>query len=94
MAAQCGVAGSTKIGKQCMIGGQVGFAGHINIADNTKIAAQSGVSGNVKTPGTTLMGTPAFPAMEYNKSYVYFRRLPAMNQMVDQFKKWMDGQSK
>lgn len=94
MAAQCGVAGSTKIGKQCMIGGQVGFAGHISVADYTRIAAQSGVSGNVKKDGTTLMGTPAFPAMEYNKSYVYFRRLPAMNQMLDQFKKWMDGQSK
>jgi len=40
------------------------------------------------------MGTPAFPAMDYNKSYVYFRRLPAMNQMLDQIKKWMDGQPK
>jgi UDP-3-O-[3-hydroxymyristoyl] glucosamine N-acyltransferase len=77
-----------------MIGGQVGFAGHITVADETKIAAQTGVSGNVRKSGTTLMGTPAIPAMEYNKSYVYFRRLPAMNQMLDQFKKWMDGQSK
>ncbi|MEN9334547.1 MAG: hypothetical protein RLY35_1727 [Bacteroidota bacterium] len=94
MAAQCGVAGSTKIGKQCMIGGQVGFAGHITVADETKIAAQSGISGNVKTAGTTLMGTPAFSAMEYNKSYVFFKRLPGMHQMMDQFKKWMDSQSK
>ena len=94
MAAQCGVAGSTKIGKQCMIGGQVGFAGHITVADETKIAAQSGISGNVKVPGTTLMGTPAFSAMEYNKSYVFFKRLPGMNQMMDQFKKWMESQSK
>jgi UDP-3-O-[3-hydroxymyristoyl] glucosamine N-acyltransferase len=94
MAAQCGVAGSTKIGKQCMIGGQVGFAGHITVADETKIAAQSGISGNVKVPCTTLMGTPAFSAMEYNKSYVFFKRLPGMNQMMDQFKKWMESQSK
>jgi len=32
--------------------------------------------------------------MEFNKSYVYFRRLPAMNQVVDQLKKWMDNQSR
>ena len=31
MAAQCGIAGSTKIGDHNMFGGQVGVAGHINI---------------------------------------------------------------
>ena len=35
VAAQSGISGSTKIGKHCMIGGQVGFAGHLEIADNT-----------------------------------------------------------
>ena len=29
MAAQTGIAGSTKVGKNCMFGGQVGLAGHI-----------------------------------------------------------------
>ncbi|MDP4278452.1 MAG: UDP-3-O-(3-hydroxymyristoyl)glucosamine N-acyltransferase, partial [Bacteroidota bacterium] len=32
-AAQVGFAGSTRIGKNCMIGGQCGFAGHLHIAD-------------------------------------------------------------
>ena len=34
----------SKIGKNCMIGGQVGIAGHLSIADETKIQAQSGNS--------------------------------------------------
>lgn len=94
IAAQTGVAGSTKIGKNCMIGGQVGFAGHIHIPDGTKIAAQSGIASTIKNPGTTLMGTPAMPIMDFNKSYIFFKKLPALQKSVDALKAWMDSQSK
>ncbi len=94
IAAQTGVAGSTKIGKNCMIGGQVGFAGHIQIADGTKIAAQSGVAASIKNAGMTLMGTPAMPIMDFNKSYIFFKKLPAIQNTVETLKKWMDSQSK
>lgn len=82
MAAQTGVAGSTKIGDNCMIGGQVGFAGHITIANNTKIAAQSGISKSVKKEGTTLMGTFAFDAAEQLKSQASFKRLPQIEKQI------------
>ena len=52
MAAQTGIAGSTKVGKNCMFGGQVGIAGHIKIADGTKIGAQAGILGDVKEENT------------------------------------------
>ncbi|MBM3427591.1 MAG: UDP-3-O-(3-hydroxymyristoyl)glucosamine N-acyltransferase [Bacteroidetes bacterium] len=94
IAAQTGVAGSTKIGKNCMIGGQVGFAGHIHIVDGTKIAAQSGVAGSIKTEGATLMGTPAISIMDFNKSYIFFKKLPALQKTVDALKAWMDSQAK
>jgi UDP-3-O-[3-hydroxymyristoyl] glucosamine N-acyltransferase len=42
IAAQTGIAGSTKIGSNCQIGGQVGIAGHISIGNNVKIQGQSG----------------------------------------------------
>jgi len=73
MAAMTGIAGSAKIGKNCIIAGQVGIAGHITIADGTKIAAQTGVIGNVRTPGQSLMGTPAIPYMQYMRSYAKFK---------------------
>ena len=44
IAAQVGIAGSTKIGKNVKIGGQVGIAGHLIIGDNVAIAGKSGVS--------------------------------------------------
>ncbi len=82
IAAQTGVAGSTKIGSNCMLGGQVGVAGHLKIADNTKFAAQSGVGKSIKEAGITQMGSPAFDAMQYNKSYVLFRKLPDLFKQI------------
>jgi UDP-3-O-[3-hydroxymyristoyl] glucosamine N-acyltransferase len=41
IAAQSGISGSTKLGKNVMIGGQAGVVGHVFIADGTKINAQA-----------------------------------------------------
>ncbi len=84
IAAQTGISGSTRIGKNCMIGGQVGIIGHINIADGTKIAAQSGVGQSVTTPGTAIQGSPAYDIMPYQRSYVYFKKLPELVERIRQ----------
>ncbi len=75
MAAQCGVAGTTKVGSHCMFGGQVGIAGHLKIEDRTMLAAQTGVTNDVPA-GSIYMGAPAFDAAKYRKCYVLFRKLP------------------
>lgn len=87
IAAQTGVAGSTRIGSNCMIGGQVGIAGHLKIGDKTKIAAQAGIGKNVPAEGTTLMGSPAFDARQYNKSYVIFRKIPEIYKQLQEIQK-------
>jgi UDP-3-O-[3-hydroxymyristoyl] glucosamine N-acyltransferase len=79
IAAQSGVAGSTKIGDHCMFGGQVGVAGHLHIADGTKIAAQSGISKSIKQKNSILQGSPALPHLVYNKAYAYFKQLPEID---------------
>ncbi len=76
MAAQSGVAGSSKVGAKCIIGGQVGIAGHITIHDKTSIGAQAGILGSTKKEGETLMGSPAFDYKQYLKCYAIFRKLP------------------
>ncbi len=78
MAAQSGVAGSTKIGEFCQIGGQAGIVGHLKIADNTKIQAQSGVTKNIKKEGTKLYGYPAIEYNNYLRSYAAFKNLPEL----------------
>ncbi|MDI9258360.1 MULTISPECIES: UDP-3-O-(3-hydroxymyristoyl)glucosamine N-acyltransferase [Flavobacterium] len=86
IAAQTGVAGSTKIGSNCMIGGQVGFAGHLTIGNNVRIQAQSGIGKNI-ADGETIQGSPAFNYGDFSKSYVHFRNLPKIVADVEDLKK-------
>lgn len=87
IAAQSGIAGSTKIGKNCMFGGQVGITGHATVADGTRCGAQTGVGSSVKKENTVLLGAPAMEIMDYNKSYVIFRRLPELKKQLDLLQK-------
>jgi len=90
IAAQTGVAGSTKIGKNCMIGGQVGIVGHIQIADGVKIAAQSGIGNSIEEENSIVQGSPAIPIGDFKRSYVMFRKLPALNSTINSLKKALD----
>jgi UDP-3-O-[3-hydroxymyristoyl] glucosamine N-acyltransferase len=87
IAAQCVVAGSTKVGKNCMFSGQVGIVGHLEIADNTIITAQSGISKSIVKKGEVYMGSPAFEANKYRKSYIHFRNLDSIVQRVSKIEK-------
>lgn len=86
IASQTGVAGSVYIGKNCMIGGQVGFAGHQRIGNNVKIAAKSGIQGDVED-NTVLMGAPAMPIKDFQRSRVVYRKLPEMREELNLLKK-------
>ena len=83
IAAQTGIAGSTKIGNNCMIGGQVGIVGHLEIADEVKIAAQSGIGNSIKEVGAIVQGSPAMPIRDFKKSYIHFRKLDQLADKVE-----------
>lgn len=78
IAAQTGIAGSSKIGSKCMFGGQVGITGHISIPDGTVISAQAGIISTVKTNEHPLLGSPAIPSKEFLRSFTLFRKLPEL----------------
>jgi UDP-3-O-[3-hydroxymyristoyl] glucosamine N-acyltransferase len=82
IAAQSGIAGSTRVGKNCMIGGQVGISGHLIVGDDVKMAAQTGVSARIKD-GEIVMGSPSMPIAKFKKSYIYFRNLEKLVQRID-----------
>ena len=87
MAAQSGISGSSSIGKNCMIGGQVGITGHISITDGVKVAAQSGIGKEMKIENEIVQGSPSFNIRDYQKSYVYFKKLPDMNNRISEIEK-------
>jgi UDP-3-O-[3-hydroxymyristoyl] glucosamine N-acyltransferase len=62
--AQSGSAGSTKLGRNVVVGGQSAFAGHLNIAPFSNFAARSGITHDIKESGKTFGG---FPLMEQRK---------------------------
>lgn len=94
MAAQTGIAGSTKVGKNCMFGGQVGIGGHIRIADGTKIGAQAGIISNIKEENTILQGSPAIEIKQFMKSSVVFKKLPELKTKVETLEKDVDSLKK
>ncbi|MEE4198648.1 MAG: UDP-3-O-(3-hydroxymyristoyl)glucosamine N-acyltransferase [Bacteroidales bacterium] len=96
MAAQSGVAGSTKIGRDCQFGGQSGVAPHIQIADGVRAAPQSGIPNTIKTPGSIVMGTPAYNIRDFQKSFIVYKQLPDLwkrvQELENELKKLKDAQ--
>ena len=62
LVAQSGIAGSTTLGRNVVMGGQSAAAGHLNIAPFSTMAARSGVTKSINESGLTFAG---FPLMEH-----------------------------
>lgn len=90
MAAQCGVAGSTKIGSWCMVGGQAGISGHIKIGNQVKVGGHSGVTNNVQD-GKAVMGYPSFEHTQFARATVVFKKLPEIYREMDALKKEIES---
>jgi len=86
IAAQTGLAGTTKVGKNCKFGGQVGLAGHLTIGNNVNIGAQSGVSSSIKDNETVLL-TPAHNIKDAVRTAIVFKNLPKLRDEVMQLRK-------
>ena len=86
LAAQVGLAGSTRLGRNVWVGGQVGFAGHLEVGDGAVITAQSGTSHDVP-PRTTVSGSPAFKSSDWMRSGAVFAKLPELARRVRELEK-------
>lgn len=86
IAAQTGLAGTTKIGNNCRIGGQVGFAGHLSVGDNVMIGAQSGIAKSLKS-NQILLGSPTLNIKDAIKSITVYKNLPQLRDEVIQLQK-------
>ena len=73
IAAQTGLAGSTRIGDGAMLGGQVGVADHRSVGPRARVAGQSGVIGDVGA-GEEVAGTPAVPHLRWLRAMVALTR--------------------
>ena len=81
LAAQVGIAGSSRIGDAVMLGGQVGVTGHVTVGDRVKASAKTGVTGNVPADAF-ITGYPHMDNLEWRKAYAVFRKLPEMRRQL------------
>lgn len=75
MAAMSGVAGSTRVGKRCMIGGRVVMVNSIEICDDVMFTFGGIVTKSVDTPGTYSGHLPAEEQGQWRRNAARFRKL-------------------
>jgi UDP-3-O-[3-hydroxymyristoyl] glucosamine N-acyltransferase len=78
IAAQSGIAGSSKVGANCIIAAQVGIIGHLSITNKVIIGGKSGVHNDVVKEGEILLGAPADTIGNTKKSMILYKKLPEL----------------
>lgn len=86
LAAQVGLAGSTRVGRFVRMGGQAGAAGHLSIGDGAQVGAQCGVISAV-APHVTVNGTPAIEITVYRRIAAAWKHLPELVRRVRRLEK-------
>lgn len=86
MAAGFMVAGSTKIGKRLMAGGNVAMADHLTVADDVVIAGRSGLTFDVEKPGA-YGGFPLLPMRDYLKNLANIGQVTALRKQINRIAK-------
>ena len=87
IAAQTGIAGSSRVGDYVMMGGKVGVTTHVEIGDRNMIAASTGVSKDLPADGGAWWGTVAVPLREAKQQLAWVHRLGQLFARVKQIEK-------
>lgn len=87
IAAQTGVAGSTRIGKDVTLAGQVGVVNHVEIGDGATIGPQSGIPKSVPAGAILSGGIAAAPHHEWLKVMTLLPQLPKLWSVVRSLEK-------
>jgi UDP-3-O-[3-hydroxymyristoyl] glucosamine N-acyltransferase len=83
IAACAGIAGSTKIGRRCMIAGGVIVLNSLTICDDVMFTFGSVVTKSVDEPGKYSGQLPAEPSARWQKNVARFRQLDALAGRID-----------
>ncbi|MGB5964326.1 MAG: UDP-3-O-(3-hydroxymyristoyl)glucosamine N-acyltransferase [Sulfurimonadaceae bacterium] len=75
LVSQSGVAGSTELGRNVVLGGQAAAAGHLKIAPFTTFAARAGITNDVKESHKVYGGFPLMEQRTWLKLQVKLARL-------------------
>lgn len=86
IAAQSGIAGSSKVGAGVAMGGQSAIAGHLKVGDMARLGARAGVTQDVPA-GAVVSGFPAVEHKLWLRAVTAFPRLPELLRDVRRLRK-------
>ncbi|HSD38633.1 MAG TPA: UDP-3-O-(3-hydroxymyristoyl)glucosamine N-acyltransferase [Rhodocyclaceae bacterium] len=90
MAAFAGMAGSSKLGKRVMVGGQAGIMGHIEVADDVVVSSRSFMSKSVSEKGVYTSTIPAIQHNDWLRNAVHIKHLDEMADRIKQLEKKLE----
>ncbi|MFC3853488.1 UDP-3-O-(3-hydroxymyristoyl)glucosamine N-acyltransferase [Salinispirillum marinum] len=83
LVAQCGIAGSTVLGKDGSVGGQSAVGGHLTIADNVHFVGKAMVAQSIENPGQYASGLPVQPFNDWRRAVARIGQLKNLNDKVN-----------
>ncbi len=87
IAACVGIAGSTTLGKHCMVGGGTRFNGHIHITDYVQIVGCSNVAQSITKAGAYASAITTTDIHQWKKNLLRFHRLDQLAGRVKEIEK-------
>jgi UDP-3-O-[3-hydroxymyristoyl] glucosamine N-acyltransferase len=85
IAAQVGLAGSSRVGHRAVLGGQAGLADHLAIGDDALVQAQAGITKHIPARAI-VVGSPAELKQDFLKQQVDIKRLPRITKELKELK--------
>lgn len=90
MAACVGVAGSTRIGSRCTIGGAAMLSGHLELADDVHISGGTAITSSVSQPGRYTGVYPYADHTQWQKNAAVISQLGTLRRRLRQLEKNTD----
>jgi len=81
------LAGSTRVGRYCVIGGAVGITGHLSICDKVSVSAMSMVTQSITEPGVYSSGTLLQESRQWKKNVLTLNKLSGLSRTVRNLEK-------
>ena len=90
ISANTGVAGSTKIGRYCMLGGGVGVRDNIEIVDKVVVTGRTFVSSSIKEAGYYSSSILVDTTRNWKKNVMRFKQLDGMAKRLKKLEKQLE----
>jgi UDP-3-O-[3-hydroxymyristoyl] glucosamine N-acyltransferase len=93
VAALAGFSGGTRVGRRCVVAGQVGTNQHTTIGDGATLTGRTAVTKNVRA-GAIVAGMPAQDYNAWRRSQVLYSKLPGIVDRLKRLEKIVEGLSR